>query len=110
MVMSIAPIHVIPHTFVGNTVERESMKLFGARANAISTDLGLKNAARNILGSRLNLLIDVRYSLHVVQFSRICESARRCHSVTISRSYYDSKTLPDRSRNVQTIGFADIHF
>jgi hypothetical protein len=86
------------------------MKLFGARANAMSTDLGLKNAARNILRSRLNLFIEVRHSLHVVQFSRICESARRCRSVTISRSYDDSKTLPDRSRNVQTIGFVDMRF
>jgi hypothetical protein len=49
----------MPHTFVGNTVERESMKLFGARANEMSTDLALKNAARDILLSRLNLLIEV---------------------------------------------------
>jgi hypothetical protein len=61
----------MPHKFVGNTVERESMKLFGARANELSTDLALKNPARNILRSRLNLLIDVRHSLHVVQFSRV---------------------------------------
>jgi hypothetical protein len=61
----------MPHTFVGNTVDPKSMKLFGARANEISTDLALKNAARNILRSRLNLLIEVRHSLHVVQFSEI---------------------------------------
>jgi hypothetical protein len=46
------------------------MKLFGSRANELSTDLALKNAARNIFRSRLNLLLDVRHSLHVVQFSR----------------------------------------
>jgi hypothetical protein len=97
----------MPHKFVGNTVDRESMKLFGARANERSTDLALKNAARNILRSRLNLLIEVRHSLHVVQFSRACEFARRCRSTTTSRSCDDSNALPDRSRDVQTIGFAD---
>jgi hypothetical protein len=61
----------MPHTFVGNTVDPKSMKLFGARANEMSTDLALKNAARNILRSRLNLFIEVRHSLHVVQFSEI---------------------------------------
>jgi hypothetical protein len=47
------------------------MKRFGARENEMSTDLALKNPARNILRSRLNLLIEVRHSLHVVQFSEI---------------------------------------
>jgi hypothetical protein len=47
------------------------MKLFGARANEMGTDLALKNAARNILRSRLNLLIEVRHSLHIVQIPEI---------------------------------------
>jgi hypothetical protein len=47
------------------------MKLIGARANETSTDLALKNAACTILRSRLNLLLEVRHSLHVVQFSEI---------------------------------------
>jgi hypothetical protein len=60
------------------------MKLFGARANAMSTALGLKNAARDISRNRLNLLIEVRHSQHVVLFLRIrstmsfsCELAKK---------------------------------
>src|SRR5712672_2179329 len=48
-----------PTPCVGNTVDPKSMKLFGARENAMSTDLALKNAARTILRDRLNLLIEV---------------------------------------------------
>jgi hypothetical protein len=62
------PIHAMPHKFVGNTVEQNSMKLIGARANATSPALGLRNAARDISRNRLNLLIELRHSLHVVQF------------------------------------------
>jgi hypothetical protein len=61
----------MPHNFVGNTVDPKSTKLFRARANEMSTDLALKNAARKILRSRLNLLLEVRHSLHAVQFSEI---------------------------------------
>jgi hypothetical protein len=84
------------------------MKLYGARANAMSTDLALKNAAREILRSRLNLLIKARHSLHKVQFFSACDSARRYRSATISRSFADSNASRDRARDVQTIGFADI--
>lgn len=59
----------MPHNLVGNTVGLKTTKLFGAGAKKMSTELALKNAARDILRSRLNLLIEVRHSLHVVQFS-----------------------------------------
>jgi hypothetical protein len=79
----------MPHTLVGNTVDPKSMKLFGARANEMSTDLALKNAAPHILGSRLNLLIEVWHSLHVVQFSEIANplddvvQRQSCEATTI---------------------------
>jgi hypothetical protein len=84
------------------------MKLFGARANATSPALVLRNAARDISRNRLNLLIEVRHSLHVVQFSKIAiplddvVQRQSCEATTIRIPW------TDRSRAVQTIGLNDL--
>jgi hypothetical protein len=70
------------------------MKPFGARANQVGTDLALKNAARNILRNRLNLLIEVRHSLHGVQFSEIANPLDDVVQGPVRERNDDSKTFP----------------
>jgi hypothetical protein len=70
------------------------MKLFGARANATSPALVLRNAARDISRNRLNLLIEVRHSLHVVQFSEIANPLDDVVPWRVRERNDDSKTFP----------------
>jgi hypothetical protein len=77
----------MPHPSVGNTVDAQPMKVFGARADEVGTVLALENTDFFCFLSGLNFFTEARYSLHVVRFFR----PRETHSMmTIG----DARTKP----------------